>query len=68
VNQATGMALPRDTTLIDNTVKRLPKLVASRAKANRVAGQPLRIQASSGATQVVTSSSSRCVPGLAVAG
>src|SRR4051794_18209538 len=66
--QATGRALPRYTTLIDSTVKRSPRLVASRAKASRIDGQPLRTQASSGAKQVVTSSSWRRVPDLAAAG
>ena len=41
-------------------MKRSPRLVASRAKAKRVDCQPWRIQASSGAKQVVTSSSWRC--------
>jgi hypothetical protein len=62
------MAWPRLTTLIDKTVKQSPKLVASSAKGKWVNCQPRRIHASSGAKQVVTSSSSRCRPDLAVAG
>jgi hypothetical protein len=66
--QVTGKALPRSMMPIDRTVKRSPRLVASRAKANRVEGQPRSVQANRGAEQVVTSSWSRLVPDLAAAG
>src|SRR3954451_8209322 len=66
--QATGVALPRYTTLIDRTVKRSPWLVASRAKARRVDGQDFSVQSNSGAKHVVISSASRYVPDLAAVG
>jgi hypothetical protein len=60
--QATGMAVPRPTTLKDSTVSRSNRLVASSAKASGRQGQPPRIQATKGAKQVVTSSSRRSRP------
>src|SRR5712691_5121060 len=65
--QATGMAQPRYTTLSAKTVKRVPKVVASRAKANGVPSHWATTQASQGTKQGSTGSAQRAVPRLAVA-
>src|SRR6267143_1895952 len=65
--QATGMAQPRSTTLSAKTVKRVPKVVASRARANGVPSHWATTQASQGTKQGSTGSAQRAVPRLAVA-
>src|SRR5882724_4336855 len=65
--QATGMAQPRYTTLSAKTVKRAPKVVASRARANCVPSHWPTTQANSGSKQGSTTSAQRAVPRLAVA-
>src|SRR6266446_5521830 len=65
--QATGMAQPRYTTRSAKTVKRVPKVVASRARANGVPSHWATTQASQGTKQGSTGSAQRAVPRLAVA-
>jgi len=65
--QATGMAQPRYTTLSAKTVKRVPNVVASRARANCVPSHWSTTQANSGTKQGSTASARRVVPRLAVA-
>src|SRR3712207_4306409 len=55
--QATGMAQPRTTTLIDRIVKRWPRVEASMARAiwGQAGSHQATTQRRSGAKQVVTS-------------
>jgi hypothetical protein len=59
------MAPPRSTTLIANTVKRVPRVVASRAKASWVPCQPRSPQPSSGPQSSSTARAWRRAPRLA---
>jgi hypothetical protein len=60
------MAQPRSTTLRAKTVKRVPKVVASRARANCVPSHWPTTQPSSGTKQGSTASAHRVDPRLAV--
>src|SRR6185312_7978556 len=65
--QATGTAQPRYKRLTSKVVNRCPSVVASKARATCRLGQSAKTHRNSGAKQVDTSRSRRCLPVLASA-